>query len=216
MSSRRDAVRNRQRLIAAGREVFAEHGVQATLEEVARRAGLGIGTLYRHFPTRDALIEVIFEEHIAHVLGAAEEAAADENAWRGLVHFLERVLPLQAQNLPLRDVFLRHPAAEGHIAEQRRKIAPLLERTVQRARRQGTLRADFALSDLLFAMWSFWPLFEATAGVAPNAWRRHLRILLDGMRPQAATRQTVRPLTRPQVERAVGALRRGHHRRRAA
>ena len=216
MPPRRDAQRNRGRLVAAGREVFAEHGDETTLEEIARRAGVGIGTLYRHFPTREALIEVIFQEHIGEVLSAAEQAAASEDAWQGLVGYLERVLALQARNLPLRDVFLRHPVGEGRIAEQRRRIGPLLKTSIARARAQGTLRDDFRLSDLSFASWSFAPLFEATAGIAPNAWRRHLRILLDGMRAEAAVPQRVRPLSARQLEAAIDALRSRYHRRRAA
>jgi AcrR family transcriptional regulator len=211
--ARRDAVRNRERLLVAGREVFSEGADQATLEEIARRAGVGIGTLYRHFPTRDALVEVIFEEHIGEALAAAEDGAAKEDAWQGLVEFLERVLALQARNLPLREVFLRHPVGQGRIAEQRRRIGPLLKSLIGRAREQGTLRADFMLGDLLLAMWSFAPLFEATAVVAPKAWRRHLQILLDGMRAEAATPQRARPLAERQVEAAIDALRRYHRRR---
>jgi AcrR family transcriptional regulator len=212
---RRDAARNRALLIAAGRDVFAEQGADASLEEVARRAGVGIGTLYRHFPSRDALVEVIYEEHIGEVVAAAEAAAADPDAWRGLVGFLERVLDLQARNLPLRGVFLRHSKGRG-VVERRRLIGPLLERLVAGAREQGSLRDDFTVGDLSLVMWSFTPLHEATAGVAPNVWRRHLRILLDGMRPAAATPQQVRPLTRRQLERAIDNLRERYHRRRAA
>src|SRR3954468_8431299 len=98
--ARRDAERNRQKLIDAGRSLFAEEGPDAPFEGVARRAGVGIGTLYRHFPTREALVEVIFAEHIDEVLAAAEEAASAEDAWGGLVGFLERTLELQARNLP--------------------------------------------------------------------------------------------------------------------
>ena len=106
---RRDAERNRLKLLDAGREVFAEDQ-GAPFEEIARRAGVGIGTLYRHFPTRDALVEVIYAEHIDEVLAAAEEATDAENAWDGLVAFLERVLELQARNLPLRRAPSAHPA----------------------------------------------------------------------------------------------------------
>ena len=214
--ARRDAQRNREKLVAAGREVFVEQGADASLEEIARRAEVGIGTLYRHFPSREALVEVIFERHIEEVLAAAEQADAADDAWEGLVGFLERVLELQSRNLPLRDVFLRHPVGEGRIAERRKRIGPLLKRLVARAREQGALRADFTPGDLSLAMWSFAPLFEATAEVAPDAWRRHLRILLDGMRPSAATPQVTRPLTERQVESAIDALRNRYQRRRAA
>jgi len=211
---RRDAERNRQKLLDAGREVFAEDP-EAPLDEIARRAGVGIGTLYRHFPTRDALVEVIYAEHIDEVLAAAEDAADAENPWDGLVAFLERVLELQARNLPLRGVFLRH-GTDAALAERRRRIQPALARLVARGREQGEVRGDFTLGDLSLALWSFAPIFEATSRVAPEVWRRHLRILLDGMRPVAATPQSVRPLAGRQLEAAIHALRTRYHGRRAA
>src|SRR4051794_1552418 len=212
--ARRDAERNRQKLLDAGREVFAEDA-GASFEEIARRAGVGIGTLYRHFPTRDALVAEIYAEHIEEVLRAAEDAAGGEDAWEGLVAFFERVLELQARNLPLRGVFLR-PAADAALAERRRLIQPALARLVARGREQGVLRPDFTLGDLSLALWSFAPIFEATAAVAPQVWRRHLQILLDGMRPAAATPQRVRPLAGKQLEAAIQALRSRYHGRKAA
>jgi len=212
---RRDAARNRAKLVAAGREVFAEQGPDASLEEVARRAGVGIGTLYRHFPSRETLAEEIFAEHIDQVVAAAEAAAAAEDAWAGLVAFLERVLDLQARNLPLRSLFLRHGGGD-RAAERRRIALPLLEQVVERGREQGAVRDDLTVGDLMLALWSFAPLHEATAGVAPNVWRRHLRILLDGMRPAAATPQEVPPLAGRRLERAIDTLRERYHRRRAA
>ena len=211
---RRDAERNRARLIEIGRVTLAELGPDAPLEEIARRAGVGIGTLYRHFPTREALVASIFAEHMEVVLAAAEDAAEADDGWDGLVGFLERVLALQARNLPLRSIFLRVPAEAN--AERRKRIQPALDRAIARAKEQGSLRADFAVGDLVVAMWSFAPIFEATAGLAPNAWRRHLRIVLDGMRPEGATTQNVRPLAGKQLERAIDALRSRYHRRRAA
>jgi len=213
--ARRDAERNRAKLIETGRSALAELGPDAPLEEIARRAGVGIGTLYRHFPTREALVESIFAEHIGSVRAAAERAAAAEDAWVGLVGFLEHVCELQARNLPLRGVFLRQSDRRS-LAEHRERMRPLLDRLVRRAREQGSLREDYTLGDLSLALWSFAPIFEATADIHPNVWRRHLRILLDGMRAEAATTQQVRPLAGKQLERAIDALRHRYHRRRAA
>ena len=112
-------------------------------------------------------------------------------------------------------MFLRLPAGPG-IAERRKLVRPLLERLAERAREQGAVRDDFTVGDLSMAMWSFAPIFEATSEIAPQAWRRHLQILLDGMRPASATPQAVRPLTARQLERAWNALRERYHRRRAA
>ncbi len=213
--ARRDAQRNRAKLIEAGRAALAELGPDAPLEEIARRAGVGIGTLYRHFPTREALVDAIFAEHIGGVRAAAEEAAAADDAWDGLVRFLEYVLELQARNLSLRSVLLRY-GDERTLDEHRARMHPLLARIVARAKEQGSLREDYTVGDLSLALWSFVPLFEATAAAAPNAWRRHLRILLDGMRPEAATPQQVRPLTAGQLGAAIQAFGAGYRRRRAA
>ena len=110
--------------------------------------GVGIGTLYRHFPSRDALVEAIYAEHIGEIVALAEESAAAEDAWAGLTGFLERVLELQARNLPLRAMFLRQAGGSGIVAERRRQILPLLKRLVDRAREQGALRDDFTIADL--------------------------------------------------------------------
>jgi len=119
------------------------------------------------------------------------------------------------RNFPLRSVFLRLPTSPG-IAERRKLIGPLLDGLVERARDQRAVRDDLTVGDLSMAMWSFAPIFEATADIAPQAWRRHLQIVLDGMRPDAATPQTARPLAGRQLERAMEALRERYHRRRAA
>src|SRR5690242_9993138 len=160
---RRDAERNRARLIEIGRVALAELGPDAPLEEIARRAGVGIGTLYRHFPTREALVASIFAEHMEEVLAAAEDAAQADDGCDALVGFLHRVLALQARSRPLRSIFLRAPAEAS--AERRTRNQPALGRASARAKEQGSLRADFAVGDLGLAVWSFAPIFEATAGL---------------------------------------------------
>jgi AcrR family transcriptional regulator len=214
MEQRRDARRNRERIVAAAREVFLERGAAATLEQIATRAGVGIGTLYRHFPTREALVEVVYQEHIDEVLAAAEQAADADDPWDGLVGLLERTLELQARNLPLVEVFLSQTLDEERAAARRKQIRPQVRRLVQRARKQGRLRQDFTAADLVAMIWSFEPIFVATAGTAPDAWRRHLQILLDGMRAEGATPQRARPLTTSELEAAIVALRRSRSGRR--
>ena len=186
---RRDAQRNHELLVEAAREVFAAQGVEASLEEIARRAGLGIGTLYRHFPSREALVEAIVERRIGELVAVAEEAAAEPDAWAALSQLLERTLELQAGDRVLKDVLLRYRPGVSKLAGAREELRALYEQVLERARRQGALRADFTFSDLALLFWSFAPLIDATAEVAPKAWRRHLRWLLDGLRAEAATRQ---------------------------
>ena len=204
---RRDAQRNHELLVAATREVFAEQGVEASLEEIARRAGLGIGTLYRHFATREALVEAIFERRIGELVAVAETAAAEPDGWSALGHFLERMLELQAGDRVLKDVLMRYPPGAGRLASAREELRGLFEQVLERAREQGMLRDDFTFSDLALLFWSFAPLIDATAEVAPKAWRRHLHWLLDGLRAEAATPQAAPPLTEEELRAAMHALR---------
>jgi AcrR family transcriptional regulator len=204
---RRDAQRNHELLVAAAREVFAEEGVEASLEEIARRAGLGIGTLYRHFTTREALVEAIFERRIGELVAIAEAAAAEPDGWRALGHVLERMLELQAGDRVLKDVLMRYPPGAGKLARAREELSGLFEQVLELAREQGALRDDFTFSDLALLFWSFAPLIDATAEVAPNVWRRHLHWVLDGLRAEAATSQAEPPLTDEELRTAMHALR---------
>jgi AcrR family transcriptional regulator len=205
---RRHARRNHELLVAAAQDVFSERGVEASLEEIARRAGVGIGTLYRHFATREALVEAIFERRIGEIVAVSEAAAAEPDAWLAFVRFLERTIELQAGDRVLKDVLMRYPPVAGRLASAREQMRQTLEHVIERAHTDGGLREDFTFADLVLLHWSFTPLIDATAEVAPNAWRRHLHVLLDGLRVQSATPQREPPLTDEQLHAAMQALRR--------
>jgi AcrR family transcriptional regulator len=204
---RRDARRNHGLLVAAAREVFAERGADASLEEIARRAGVGVGTLYRHFATREALVEAVFERRIGEFAAVAEAAAAEPDGWLALVGFLERMLEVQASDRLLKDVLLRSPPGTGRVDRARAEMRSQFERVLERARAQGRLRADFEFPDLAMLLWSFATVIDATSEAAPNAWRRHLHWLLDGLRAEAATPQSEPALDDEQFQAAIGALR---------
>jgi AcrR family transcriptional regulator len=204
---RSHARRNHEVLVAMAREVFAERGAEASLEEIARRAGVGIGTLYRHFATREALIEAVFERRIGDFVALAERAAAEPDAWLAFVGFLEGTLELQAGDRLLKDAFLRSPPGTGRVESAREELRGLVGRVLQRARAGGRLRPGFTLADCSLLIWSFGPLIDATAEVAPNAWRRHLHWLLDGLRSEAATPEPEPPLTDEQLNASMQALR---------
>jgi AcrR family transcriptional regulator len=206
VGGRRDAQRNHELLVEAARELFMEQGVEAPLEEVARRAGLGIGTLYRHFATRDALVEAIVERRMGELLTIAEAALAEPDGWDGLVRLLERTLELQAADRMLKDVLMRYSPETARLESAREEVRRLFEQILVRARDEGTLRRDFALPDLALLLWSFAPVIDATAKVAPNAWRRHLRWLLDGLRADAAGDQTEAVLTDDELRASMRAL----------
>jgi AcrR family transcriptional regulator len=206
VGGRRDAQRNHELLVEAARELFMEQGVDAPLEEVARRAGLGIGTLYRHFATRDALVEAIVERRMGELLTIAEAALSEPDGWEGLVRLLERTLELQAADRMLKDVLMRYSPETARLESAREEVRRSFERILARARDERTLRRDFALPDLALLLWSFAPVIDATAKVAPNAWRRHLRWLLDGLRADAAGDQTEAVLTDEQLRASMRAL----------
>src|SRR3978361_4483 len=92
---RRDAARNRERLLTAASELFAEHGLDVTLNDIAHRAGVGVGTAYRRFANKDEGIDALFEQRLQEVIAVAEQALAATDAWGGLVEFLERSLHMQ-------------------------------------------------------------------------------------------------------------------------
>jgi AcrR family transcriptional regulator len=211
--TRSHARRNHQRLVDAAREVFAEQGVDAPLEVIARRAGVGIGTLYRHFATREALVEAILERRIGDVVAVAGTAAAEADAWTAFEAMVRRTLELQAGDRVLKEIVLRYPPAPGRLAGAREDLRALFAHVIDRARADGSLRADFTVSDLALLFWSFAPVMDATAAVAPDAWRRHLHLLLDGLRAGAATPPAAPPLSDDELQASMRALRDAQRRR---
>jgi AcrR family transcriptional regulator len=183
---RRDAQRNRERLVASARGVFAECGVDASLEEIARRAGVGIGTLYRHFPTRQALVEALYEERIGELLAIATDARSSPDAWTAFSTFLERTVELHACDQLLKDVLAQYAAGGEGPAGAKEELRRAVDELLARAHAEGSLRPDFTVVDLRLLFRSLRPLIEPTPGNAPDAWRRHLGFVLDGLRAEAA------------------------------
>ncbi len=187
---RRDAERNRRRLLEAAREVFGERGCDAPFEEIARRAGVGIGTLYRRFPTREALIDALFEQKAHDYLRASEQALAADDAWEGLAGFIERICEMQAHDRGFADVLTAtfpSGAAPG-VAAALRDARRNAEKLVARARRDGKLRRDFTHQDLAWILIANAAYLEATREVAPDAWRRYVALILDAARTPAASK----------------------------
>lgn len=199
---RSDARRNRERLVASARELFAAGGLDVPVEEITHHAGLGMGTLYRHFPTKDDLVGAVLEDAFAEIVRLAERAAATEDAWDGLTGFLHDALELHVQNRGVKDLMAAREHGGHDVA--RTRIRRLLRSVVERAQEQGALRRDFAFEDLPPVFWSTARIVQATADVAPEYWRRYLSFLVDGLRADAATPAPAGPLTRAQLQRAHG------------
>jgi AcrR family transcriptional regulator len=203
---RRDAQRNRDALLDAARADFAEHGLDAPLEQVAKHAGVSIGTLYRHFPSRLDLIGALFTDKLQRWRDAAEQAAARDDAWEGFVQLTETMCELWADDRGFNDlVSIRLPDSAGLTAIQNR-IHALTVRIMRRAQEQGTLRTDITPEDLAFVIWSHSRITQATRTVAPDAWRRHLYLMLDGFRAERAHPLPEPPLSPRQAHDAMTTL----------
>ncbi|MET7769169.1 helix-turn-helix domain-containing protein [Nocardia sp. NPDC005366] len=197
-----DARRNRDALVAAAREVFLERGLDAPLKEIAARAGVAIGTLYNRFPTRDDLIAAAVEDRIEAGGRVAERALAIPDPWDSFAYLVENVCELQARDRLLGELALR-AAPSPAIARAQEYGHGLMREIVARAQRAGVLRPDWVLEDIAFITWSHTRIVEATAEIAPEVWRRHLALVLDGLRASAAHPLTVAPLTEEQLMRAL-------------
>jgi AcrR family transcriptional regulator len=174
-----DAARNLERILAAAQELVASNGFGFTVESVAERAGVGIGTVYRRFPTKEALIEAVVRPVFDQGLAIAEEAAAYEPAADGLEHYLRGVIEFHASHpLPMRQLW----AAPGG-RSLREQIHPIVAGLLQAAQDGGRVRADLDYQDLVVSIWTVTGLIDTTSEVAPTLWRRHLDLVIDGMRP---------------------------------
>ncbi|WP_432741931.1 TetR/AcrR family transcriptional regulator [Streptomyces sp. JH002] len=205
---RADAQRNAEKLRTAAAELFKERGLNVPLKEIARRAGVSHGTLYNLFGTREALIDEVVTELAAGRLGrAAEEALSHEDAWGGFAFYVETVCALQNSDPAVADVVSgRYPGAERLMAVCDQTL-DATTRIVERARGAGALRPDFTAEDLLLVFATHALLARAAADVAPDAWRRHITFVLDGLRTEGARGPLpAAPLTPAQAFGVMGGL----------
>lgn len=196
---RADAARNRERILVAAGEVFAERGLEATLDDIAHHAGLGVGTVYRRFPGKEELIEALFEQAIHEVVVLAEKAEAMGDSWEGLVWFLERATEMQAEDLGLRDVVLHSGHGRERVALARDNIVPVVTRMVERAQKDGHLRKDFEPTDVPIIELMLSSVSAYTNSAAPDLWRRYLAIVLDGLAAQRSGSRVLPAGASPEV-----------------
>jgi AcrR family transcriptional regulator len=188
---RKDAELNRQRILRAAAEVFTARGLQASLDDVARQAGVGVGTVYRRFPDKEALVEALFEERIGELVGLAEEALAAPDSWEGLAWFLRKAAETLASDRGLRQTLMFAEYGRGRVDRGKAKMQPVITRLVQRAQRDGKLRADLMPTDFPFIEFMLTAAADYGSAVKPGIWLRYLTLILDGLQP---SRETVTPL----------------------
>ena len=179
---RRDAERNRQRILAAALELFTERGLGVTLNDVAHHAGVGVGTVYRRFPDKEQLIDALFEDKIAELISFAETALANPDAWEGLVGFITTLLEEQCSDRGLKEVLLGSSQGRERIAGARDELAPRVEELVARAQAQGTLWGDVRAADFPVVQMMIAAVIDTTADIEPQLWRRYLGLVLRGLR----------------------------------
>jgi len=181
---RADAARNRAKVIEAARAAFAEHGTEAQVEDVARRAGVGVGTVYRHFPTKHALAEALIEERFDRTIEHIRELRDNEpDPWRALEGCFEYCAVTQEQDRAWASALALMVGGIGNVGpreDQLRELLGIEEELIVRAREAGVVRDDLTSTDMP-------ALFCALASVVQadrKHWRRYLDLLLDGLRPR--------------------------------
>jgi AcrR family transcriptional regulator len=205
---RRDAERNRQRILEAAAELFAERGLSVTLDDIAHRAGVGVGTVYRRFPDKEQLIDALFDDRMQVLVALAEECLGQPDPWEGLAAFMERGLDLQAADRGLKDLLTCTAHGRERVSGGRERLAPLVEQLLRRAQDAGVARADVRHTDMALVHLMVGAIMDATGDVRPEVWRRLLQIVLDGLRAEGRVPSPlpVAPLDEDELEAAMRTL----------
>jgi AcrR family transcriptional regulator len=178
---RRDAERNRRRILDAARALVAEHGLDVSHDDIARAADVGVGTVYRRFPQKQDLFDELLAEQVADLVAAAERARDDPDPWSGLTAFVTANLERQAGDPGLRELMLGGRGSDLAL-RARRRMADAVGGLVDRAHAAGQLRADVGVGDIAVAEMMVAEIIERAHGVEPQLWRRALAVVLDGFR----------------------------------
>ncbi|MER6914600.1 TetR/AcrR family transcriptional regulator [Streptomyces sp. NPDC000594] len=189
---RADARHNRARLLQAAREAYALDGTDVSSSTIARRAGVGAATLYRHFPTRGSLIAAAFSEQLGQCVAALDEALQDDDPWRGLRNVLIKVCTMQAQDRGFSAAFLSQFPDAPDVHRERARAEEGLARLVQRAKDTGQLRKDFDPSDVTLLLLANDGVVRGSPAASMAASRRLLAYFLQSCLPTDGT-----PLPRP-------------------
>ncbi len=202
---RADARRNRERVLAAAEELFAEQGASVQMADVARRAGVGVGTVCRNFPTKEALVGALLDEMLEPLVVASELALADPDPAAGLRSYVEAMADLQARSRGLAEQMSAHIERDEQSVKSalRRNVAVML----RRAQDAGAVRADIGPADLALLFCGIAQSAVLAGDVGATQRRRYLTIVLDGLKPHEPTELPGRPLDFADLERRRRALR---------
>jgi len=178
---RADARRNHEAVIAAAKKLFADQGLDAQMPDVARVAGVGVGTVYRHFPTKDDLVAALVAERFERLAQKAREGLEIEDAWEAVSEFIRFAAQIQADDRGLCEVMGSRPEVMD-AAARAAGLPELCDRLVERAQRSGELRRDLVWEDIPMIACGLGRITQATVGPASGRWPRLVEIILDGLR----------------------------------
>lgn len=181
---RKDAELNRRRILEAARELCATRGLDTTLNEVAHHANLGVGTVYRRFPTKESLFEAIFLDGIGQLVALAERALEAEDSWEGFAWFVWSMTELTATDRGLREVAFSKAYCGGRVDAGRTQLEPVITKLVDRAKRDGYLRPEVSSTDMPLLGLMAGAVSEYSGEVQADLWRRYVALLLQGLRCQ--------------------------------
>ncbi|MEH0525622.1 TetR/AcrR family transcriptional regulator [Streptomyces stelliscabiei] len=182
---RSDAERNRERIIAAARTVFARDGLSASMASVAREAGVGIATMFRRFPTKEELVDAVFSDRMGAYVDVVTVALEDPDPWSGFVGYIETACAMQAADSGFADVLtMTFPTAKV-LEERRNRAYEAMLVLIDRAKATGRLREDFDPSDLVLIHMANAGVVNATGDAAPDAWRRVVALIIQSLEAPA-------------------------------
>jgi AcrR family transcriptional regulator len=207
---RADAERNRKRILAAASELFAEYGLDVAIDDIAARAGVGIGTVYRRFPDRDALIDALFEDKIHEIEAIALEALRVNDPWEAFAAFMRGVCTLHARDRGLKEALLSDRCGAERAKLARDTIAPLGHMLLTRAQEAGVVRPDLVAADVPLMHFAVGFIADKTREASPDAWQRVLAIMLDGLKTERTdvTPLEADPVALEDIPRTLGKRRR--------
>jgi AcrR family transcriptional regulator len=183
---RADARRNRERVLTAARAVFAEQGRDAQMDDVARRADVGVGTVYRHFPTKDALLTALSDEMFAVVAAHVRTLVDTEDPWEAFVEAMWFGGEKTAGDRAFTEIMAASSDLPPRLCPGQEDLIVTVGGLMERAKAQGRMRPDVVVDDIPLLMCGVGSA-SGMAHPSPEAWRRHLAIILDGMRAEAAS-----------------------------
>src|SRR3954471_3441086 len=197
---RKDAERNRLRILQAAGELFAERGLGVTLDDIARHAGVGVGTVYRRYADKELLIDALFEQRLASMCAIAAAALEQDDPWDGFVYFFEQGSELQARDRGLKELLTCSAHGGAALTDAKGRLRTRVTELFDRAKAAGVLREDADPLDTPVIMFMLGAVMDRARDVEPELWRRYLGLVLDGLRPESATPLAVGPPSVVQID----------------